>query len=117
MSDLLQTPPRDKTEVYPVAKFILAYIAALGLTFTFMALGLALIDPSDASASSEFILSFLFFYIIVGMALTRFIFRRVLWHKFQVSLAEVANKKVNTWIFWPVKIPFLILQIIIATKF
>jgi hypothetical protein len=61
-------------------------------------------------------LSILFipFYFITGVVLSRFISRRVIWNPYLASVADIASAKMHTWVTWPISVPVLIWQVLVA---
>jgi hypothetical protein len=59
-------------------------------------------------------IAFVPFYFLIGVLLTRYISRRIIWNVYIASLADIATAKMHTWLTWPFSVPVLIWQIIVA---
>lgn len=55
-------------------------------------------------------------YVVIGVYLTRYVSRRIIWNQHLASLADIYRAKVTTWYSWPISIPVLIWQMYVVQR-
>lgn len=102
--------PRRQRELYPLRKFVLAYLAAIsvwiGSQFLFV----------SAFGVGTFLLS-CFIYCVCGYTVTRYISLRVVYNSNFATIASVAEAKLGTVLWWPIAVPVFIWQVFVARYF
>ena len=101
---------KRQKEIYPLRKFVLAYLAALAVWA-----GSKFLLVSDFSVST-FLLSCLIYYVC-GYAVTRYISLRVVYSQHFATIASMANAKLGSVLRWPIAVPAFIGQVFVARYF
>jgi hypothetical protein len=84
---------------YRLSAFVLAYVLALVTVIGALFIGGLLAIP---------------IYFLVGIALSRFISRRVRWWKIANNVENVASVKVHTVLAWPIAVPRFVFTVALA---
>lgn len=90
--------PRQEESGFPLALFVRRYLFAWLITLG----GLLLLPPLAP-----------FLYLFAGYYLNRSILPHLKWHKYTVTMADVARAKVQGLLFWPVVYARLIVHVLI----
>lgn len=93
---------RKSAEPYRLSEFLGAYLLGLGIWILSLGTSVKLHVP----------LAFIV-HLLVGLFLSRFVSRRVIWNWHIASIAQIARAKWATFIAWQLAVPVLIWQLMI----